>query len=140
MMYDFINNGDFPDGERVPYRLIRWWVLDCYYSYCRHKLHSKNLEKESGYWSTNESEIGYAHEQCENIFRLPIEELMLEVLTLILRAGRGPKQAEPYHRAKIAMILERNDLSEMLKNLPIDELREFEHDLKLLNLLCPTPI
>lgn len=134
-MYDFINNGDFPDDERAPYRLIRWWLLDCYYTYCRSKLHAKRLDKGGDLWLPLEYEIGYAYEQNEDAYGLPIEQLMLEVLTLVLRCERGSPKAEPYHRAKIAGILEKNDLSEMLSELPTEERREFEHDLRLLKLL-----
>lgn len=134
-MYDFINNGDFPDDERAPYRLIRWWLLDCYYTYCRSKVHTKNLGKGGGNWSPHEHEIGYAYEQNEDAFQQPIERLMLEVLTLVLNAGRGPETVGPYHHAKIAAILEKNNLNEMLNGLPDEERREFEHDLKLLKLL-----
>lgn len=133
-MYDFINNGDFPDDERAPYRLIRWWLLDCYYTYCRSKLHTRSHGK-GGAWSPNEHELGYAYEQFEDAFEEPIEQLMLEVLALVLNAGRGPETVEPYHYGRIAEILEKQSLSEMLKDLQGEELREFEHDLKLLKLL-----
>lgn len=132
-MYDFIND-HLPEGERLPYKAMRWWLLDCYYTYCRSKLHSKNLGMGST-WLLHEHELGYAYEQYELSFHTPLEQLMLEVLTLILNGGRGPDTVEPYHRAKIAEILEKHDLGEMLKTLSGEELSEFEHDLKLLKLM-----
>ena len=134
-MYDFINNGDFPDDERVPYRLIRWWLLDCYYTYCRSKLRERSMGKGGGRWLPYEHELGYAYEQFELSFELPIERLMLEILTLVLNGGRGPEALEPFHRAKIAAILDTNDLTEMLNELPDAERREFEHDIRLLSIL-----
>jgi hypothetical protein len=133
-MYDFINNGDFPNDERAPYRLIRWWLLDCYYTYCRHKLHARNFENDDG-WAIDEHELGYAYEQCMDSYGLPIEQLMLEVLTMILNAGREPMTVESYHRAKINAILENHDLQEMLNTLSGEERSEFERDLRLLNLM-----
>ena len=132
-MYDFINNGDFPDEQRTPYRLVRWWLLDCYYTYCRSKI--RNTKTWGKGWLPNEHEIHWAYEQCEFLYQYPIEQLMLEVLTLILNAGRGPSTVELYHRSKIAAILKENDLREMLQNLPVEVRNEFEHDLKLLNLM-----
>ena len=133
-MYDF-ENGQLPDGERRTYKLIRWWLLDCYYSYCRTKLHLRNLGTKEWEWSVSEHEVGYAYEQCEYCFDRPIEQLMLEVLTLILNAGRGPITVDSYHRRKIAAVLEKNDLHKMLHTLPAEERSEFEHDLKLLYLM-----
>jgi hypothetical protein len=133
-MYDFLNDGDFPDDERVPYKLILWELFDCYYTYCRSHMHSHKLGKGGG-WSPNEHEIGYAYEQCESIYKRPVERLMFEVLTLVLNAGRGPATVEPYHRAKIAAILAEHDLGALLKTLHGKELQEFTRDLDLLGLL-----
>ncbi len=132
-MYDFINNGNFPDSERAPYRLIRWWLLDCYYTYCRSKV--KAMTKWQKGWLPNEHELHWAYEQSEFSYQFPLEKLMLEVLTLTLNAGRGPVTVETYHRSKIAEILKKNNLDEMLKTLPPGERNEFEYDLKLLNLI-----
>jgi hypothetical protein len=132
-MYDLINDGDFPDDERVPYRLMRWWFLDCYYTYCRTKIRS--IKKWNNGWLVGEHEIGYAYEQCESIYKRPIERLMFEVLTLVLNAGRGPANVEPYHRAKIAAILAEHDLGELVKTLHGKELQEFTRDLELLGLI-----
>ncbi|MFG9943215.1 hypothetical protein ACG3RN_20975 [Pseudomonas aeruginosa] len=53
-----------------------------YYNYCRVKLNHQSP------WVEGESEVGYAYSELENSFDLPIEKLMLEVLALILSAGR----------------------------------------------------
>lgn len=131
-MFDF-EKGDWPDGMRVTYKMIRWGLLDCYYIYCRGKIHSKNCNNR-GDWVDGELEIGYAYEQDEGAYRLPIENLMLEVVTLILLGGRGSTQTEKYHRNKITEILKENDLALMLRMLPDDERRSFEYDLKLLGI------
>lgn len=43
------------------------------------------------------SEVGYAYSELENSFDLPIEKLMLEVLALILSAGRSSDKVKRYH-------------------------------------------
>ncbi|MCH7344729.1 hypothetical protein LZ017_15215 [Pelomonas sp. CA6] len=131
MMYDFENDRFSDEDERRTYKIIRWWLLDCYYTYCRSHLHARKLGKGGG-WAPDEHEIGYAYEQCEDSFRLPIEQVMFEVLALVLSGGRG---SEEYPRAKIATILAKHDLGEMLATLQGEELREFTHDLKLLGLM-----
>jgi hypothetical protein len=129
--YDFFND-EFPDNERVPYRLIRWWFLGGVYRYCQHAY------RENYGWHRHwADEYSGAYEQYKDAFDRPIEKLMLEVLLLILVTGRNAQyeKFESYHRAKIAGILEENNLGEMLKTLSGEELSEFEHDLKLLKLM-----
>lgn len=118
-----------PTG-RLPYGAMRSWLLDCYYTYCRSKIKAENRWGKG--WLPNEHEIHWAYEQYEASFKTGIEQLMLEVLTLILNGGRGPASMESYHRAKIADLLEKHDLEAMLKTLENCELQELEHDLKLL--------
>lgn len=130
-MYDFFKD-DLPDDERVPYKLMRWWLLDCYYIYCRGRI--KGSKRWNMPWVEDEHELAYAYEEYEFAYSRPIEKLMLEVLTLVLDAGRGPKLFELAHRAKIAEVLKNNVLSEMLAQLPNDERREFEYDLALLDI------
>jgi hypothetical protein len=129
--YDFFND-EFPDDERVPYKLIRWWFLGGAYRNCQHA-----YRENQGWQKRWADEYLGSYEQYESAFDRPIEKLMLEVLLLIMVAGRNSQyeKFEPYHRAKIAAILEKNDLSEMLKTLSGEELSEFEHDLKLLKLM-----
>jgi hypothetical protein len=131
MMNDCIDD-HLSDG-RLPYKAMRSWLLDCYYTYCRSKIKAK-IRWGKG-WLPNEHEIHWAYEQYELSFHTPIEQLMLEVLTLILNGGRDPDTVELYHRAKIAAILEKHDLDEMLKTLEGEELSEFEDDMKLLKLV-----
>lgn len=129
-MYDFFKD-DLPDDERVPYKLMRWWLLDCYYIYCRGRI--PGIKRWQYPWAEGERELDYAYEQFEYAFSRPIENLMLEVLTLVLDAGRGSKLFEIERRAKISQILKENSLSEMLCELPNDERRQFEGDLALLD-------
>lgn len=58
---------------------------------------------------------------------------MLEVLALILAAGRLPA-SEPFHRAEIAKLLAGHRLDDMLRGIPDDESRELLYDMMLLNL------
>lgn len=114
--------------NRVRYGEMRSWLLSCYYSYCRTKLfYGKD-------WAENEHELGYAYDQYCDAFNLTIEEVMLEVLVLVLAAGRLPK-SETYHRERIVVLLNGRDLDEMVCELGTEEKEEFLHDLKLLKLI-----
>lgn len=85
-------------------------------------------------WAQGEYEIGYAYDQYCDTFSTAIEKLMLEVLAIILAGGRLP-QFEQYHRQKISDLLEKNDLKNLLANVPIEEGEEFVHDMKILRLI-----
>ncbi|WP_224718353.1 hypothetical protein [Pectobacterium versatile] len=78
--------------ERVNYEEIKNSLLRYYYIYCRNKIESFNRRDEK--WAEHESEIGYAYYQFENAYELDIENLMLDVVTLVLMAGRGLQQVE----------------------------------------------
>lgn len=132
-MYQFVKSPDLPDSERSPYWLIRQGLFDCYYTYCRGKI--KGIKKWGKEWLPNEHEIHWAYEQFELSYQYPVEKLMLEVLTLILNAGRGPSSIDVYHRTKIIEILMHKNLHEVLQVLPAEERSEFEFDLKLLDLI-----
>ncbi|MCG8906197.1 MULTISPECIES: Imm2 family immunity protein [Pseudomonas] len=114
--------------ERVTYSEIRTWFLGCYYNYCRVKIKSNSP------WVEGESEVGYAYSELENSFDLPVENLMLEVLALILGAGRSSDKSQKYHRDAISELLGKESLSDMLEVLPEEEAEEFKADLKLLEL------
>jgi hypothetical protein len=86
-------------------------------------------KKES--WSAGELEINWAYQEFYNSFELPIERLMLEVLTLILTAGRLPGL---FHREQIAKLLAEHSLDEMLHGIPTEEADELLYDMKLLKL------
>jgi hypothetical protein len=131
-MYDFMND-EMPSGERIPYKVMRWWFLDCYYSFCKIKIINKNESGEE--WSTSEHESGYAYEQQENSYQLPIEKLMLEVLVLVLDGGRGSQEFYSYHKNKISDLLQSHDLTAMRESICGEERREFESDLRLLQLI-----
>ena len=114
--------------ERVTYGEIRAWFLSTYYSYCRVKLSHKSP------WGEDESEAGYAYGELENSFDMPIEKLMLEVLTLILSAGRSSKTVEKYHLDIISALFKEIDISSALESLPPDEAAELRADLEVLDL------
>ncbi|ATE78467.1 Imm2 family immunity protein [Pseudomonas frederiksbergensis] len=114
--------------ERVTYGEIRAWFLGSYYSYCRAKLSHQSS------WVEGESEVGYAYSELENSFDLPIEKLMLEVLTLILSAGRSSEKIQKYHVDAISGLLKDIEHSSILEELPSDELAELIDDLRVLGL------
>ncbi len=74
--------------DRVAYSEIRAWFLGCYYNYCRVKLGHQSP------WREGESEAGYAYSELEKTFDRPIEKLMLEVLALVLSAGRSSEEVK----------------------------------------------
>ncbi|AJD63977.1 TPA: Imm2 family immunity protein [Pseudomonas aeruginosa] len=114
--------------ERVTYGEIRAWFLGSYYNYCRVKLNHQSP------WVEGESEVGYAYSELENSFDLPIEKLMLEVLALILSAGRSSDKVKRYHLDVIHGLLKEIKLSSVLDDLPSDEAAELRDDLRVLGL------
>jgi hypothetical protein len=119
--------------ERVAYEVIRQWIFNCYYGLCRSKL------KQNKKWAAGESEIGYAYYNLDTAFELPIERPMLEVLMLILDAGRGSEEFHIHTRSVISEILKNNDFDQMVSCLPEDEKKEFLHDCKLVKIIPSQP-
>ncbi|MBA0206311.1 Imm2 family immunity protein [Pectobacterium aroidearum] len=119
--------------ERIRYNEIRESFLECYYIYCRHKIHSSNMT--GNVWIENGSEGGYAYEQEEGAYDFPIENLMLEVLSLIMIAGRGPEKAEKYHREMIEKILAEHPLEQLLEEIAEEEKSDLLYDMSLLGLI-----
>ena len=76
-------------------------------------------------WCGAREEHAYAYDQFDNAFDQPIERLMLEVLMLILDAGRGSEQSRSFHREEILRLLAENDLNEMISGLQAEETEEF---------------
>ncbi|MET3432443.1 hypothetical protein ABIC71_001929 [Herbaspirillum seropedicae] len=131
-MYDF-ERDELREGERVPYKVIQWRLLNNYYFFCR-----LALVGESGFKNIRDAHLNrivFAYQKCEEIYSRPIEKLMLEVLTLVLDAGRSKNIFEKTHRQKIRYILENNNFGEMLLYLPEEEKRTFEADLDLLKIV-----
>lgn len=111
---------------RVTYYEIRSWFLESYYNYCRVKLSHQSP------WIEGESEAGYAYSELENAFELPVEKLMLEVLTLILFAGRSPISVVNYHLDVIRGLLKDCELPDFLDCLPSGEAEALKGDLRIL--------
>lgn len=132
--YDF-ENDFWPDDERLTYKLMKWWYFTAAYRICAIELRDqvKGQKRVLG----NAAEYVWAYEQSESNY-LPIEKLMLEVIALITDAGRRKDTHPDYeiNRYKnINKILEKDDLQNMLKELPKEEREEFGHDLKLLGIM-----
>ncbi|ATA25832.1 hypothetical protein BIY26_05140 [Brenneria goodwinii] len=119
--------------ERISYDEIRDSFLRYYYIYCRNKLDSFNRRGEG--WSEHESEIGYAYYQFENAYELEIENLMLNVLTLVLMAGRGPEQVEKNLRKDIKDMLSEHKLDELIADISEEERQDLIYDMSLLKLI-----
>ncbi|MDW3716533.1 MULTISPECIES: Imm2 family immunity protein [unclassified Pseudomonas] len=114
--------------DRVSYGEIRAMFLSCYYNYCKLKL------KSSSAWVEGESEAGYAYGELENAFDMPVENLMLEVLALVMQAGRASLQTQKYHKDAICSLLSDRSISDVLEGLPAEEVDEFKADLVVLGL------
>lgn len=119
--------------ERFDYEEIKISLLELYYVYCRRKVHYASRNGEV--WHKDESEIGFAYGEFCDSYDLPIENIMLEVVALILIAGRGPEQAQKYHYNKIAEILSSHSLEALLKDIDEDERNKLLRDMKLLKLI-----
>lgn len=133
-------NDDWPDEQRMPYRLILWRLLECYHTYCRSKIHGMYFgkQKELAKWKPGEHELGYAYEQMEYLSASsPIEALMFEVAAMILDGGRHLESTQfmKHYENRIQTILKGSDLKSMLGELPAEERQLFEHDLRLLKIL-----
>lgn len=134
MKYDSGNDEwECADDERVTYRVMRLWFLDCAYKCCRNSIHYNNRWHEPAL--NHQIEYAWAYEQSESLYT-PIEQLMLEVIALILYAGRAKMEIESAHRKKITDILSKNSLQSLLSKLPNHERQELEEDLKTLKVIC----
>ncbi|TAI84397.1 Imm2 family immunity protein [Pectobacterium versatile] len=80
-------------------------------------------------------EIGYAYDQAEGSYDFPIENLMLEVLSLIMIAGRGPEKSAKYHREIIEKILAEHPLEQLLEEITEEEKSDLLYDMSLLGLV-----
>ncbi|MGQ8708491.1 Imm2 family immunity protein [Serratia sp. TSA_198.1] len=103
------------------------------YSYCQNK--TMVARKHGMGWGENESEQAFAYEALENSFSSPVEGLMLEVITLIMMAGRGTQQADKYHRDIIADILSKNTLDDIIQHVDEDEKKELLYDMSILGVI-----
>lgn len=94
--------------SRICYDEIKRDFLACYFAYCR-----SHIRRNKG-WCNGE----------------------YEVTALILEANRLPKMAQ-YHRKMISKLLEKDNLSREINNLPENERLDFISDLELLNISIP---
>ncbi|MEI7343083.1 hypothetical protein WCT87_16590 [Pectobacterium brasiliense] len=119
--------------ERIDYKEIKESFLIKYYDCCRNMIFVKNKGKEIE--NIYFQEIGYAYDQAEGSYYLPIENLMLEVLSLIMIAGRGPEITERYHREMIEKILVEHPLEPLLEEITEEEKSDLLYDMSLLGLV-----
>ncbi|MBN3170726.1 hypothetical protein [Pectobacterium brasiliense] len=119
--------------ERIDYKEIKESFLIKYYDCCRNMIFVKNKGKEIE--NIYFQEIGYAYDQAEGSYYLPIENLMLEILSLIMIAGRGPEITERYHREMIEKILVEHPLEQLLEEITEEEKSDLLYDMSLLGLV-----
>ncbi|MEQ9852245.1 MULTISPECIES: Imm2 family immunity protein [Pectobacterium] len=119
--------------RHIYYKEIKESFLIKYYDCCRNMIFVKNKGKEIE--NIYFQEIGYAYDQAEGSYYLPIENLMLEVLSLIMIAGRGPEKAEKYHREMIEKILVEHPLEQLLEEIAEEEKSDLLYDMSLLGLI-----
>jgi hypothetical protein len=119
---------------RVSYQEIKSWVLGNFWDGCRdHGPMAKAQDK--SVWNLEQivSDVYDGYAGGSGSFDSPLEYLMLEVVSLVLSSWY-PSQVE-YHKERIAELLAGNDLDEMLRGIPADELEEFKHDLYILSIV-----
>ncbi|MBS4429593.1 hypothetical protein E2566_00340 [Pectobacterium punjabense] len=119
--------------EHIYYKEIKESFLIKYYDCCRNMIFVKNKGKEIE--NIYFQEIGYAYDQAEGSYYFPIENLMLEVLSLIMIAGRGPEITERYHREMIEKILVEHPLEQLLEEITEEEKSDLLYDMSLLGLI-----
>ncbi|WNJ81256.1 hypothetical protein RJE46_08525 [Cedecea neteri] len=120
-------------SERASFQEIKTSLLELYYVYCQQKFDFTGGG--ASIWLKDESEIGYAYGEFCDSYDLPIEKIMLEVLSLILRAGRGPDKAEQHHYSRIAEILSEHSLDDLMADIDEEERKDLLYDMKLLKLI-----
>lgn len=130
-MYKFDTDEILRD-ERVPYKIIKWRLLNNFYVYSRDSIGSGNIFKTISDFQLGR--IKFAYQRCESIYHRPIERFMLEVLTLVLDARRSSDAFQREHQENILQILSEKSLSDLLSNLPEEERKSFEFDLKRLKI------
>gem|GEM_PF-5935401 len=79
----------------------------------------------------NEDERAWAHEGNYDPYKKPIEQLMLEVVSIILEVKRGSAQFFQYKKEVINGILKEHKLTGLLQTLLESEELEFKTDLWL---------
>jgi hypothetical protein len=114
--------------KQSSYEEVRFWLLDCYYQYCRGKLIGGKQ------WAPDEFEFGYAYDQIYDAAAPALERLMVEVLVIVFAAGRAPA-AEEYHRQQIASLLAESELKVILYDASEDETEGLLQDMKILQLV-----
>jgi hypothetical protein len=110
--------------ERISYAVIKELLLSYYWRGCRDHGFAGWLPEQVSAW---------AYGEFEGSYDLPIENLMLEVASLVLTGGWFSDQAR-YHKEEILRILSVINLNAQLTELPQEEAEEFTNDLRVLNL------
>ena len=112
--------------ERMPYQEIKSLVLSAYYDFCR--------DRGVGLGWSHEQILGSVSYEYENVFALPLENLMLRVVQLVLSGG-WYKDGELNARNWVTNFFSEYNLDEFLEKMPVEESEEFYRDLKIAKLI-----
>lgn len=126
-LLDAVDSGKWPGDQRVPYALIRWRFQDQLYRYARMPANF-HCQWEGG-WARHEQQSGFAYQAIAPSLVRPLEQLMLEVLVLVLAAGRQSSPFDEPHRHKVAALLAELDRDDILGQLRDDERADFTRDM-----------
>jgi hypothetical protein len=107
---------------------MREELLSLAYEYCRVKTRGRDG------WVAGETEAGFARDQFDEVFDSDIENLMLEVIVLVLAAGREPPNVRQSGISRAQSLLKKVGATNLVGLLGEDDASELRHDLKILGL------
>ena len=112
--------------ERTTYRKIKSLIFDAYYDFCR--------ERGVGMGWPHEQVLASVAYEYENVFELPVENLMLRTILLIL-SGAWYKEGESNARKWVEELLEKDSFAQLVKEIPAEEAEELYRDMKGVKLI-----
>lgn len=112
--------------KRINYETLKKWFFEDAYQWCQEKFENGKIGK----WHQSFTEWGGALDSFEGHFDLPIENLMLNVIYIIVNAGRH-EVSHDIVLSEIDDILSKNSLNDLISGLEEEEKQEFLYDLNL---------
>lgn len=112
--------------QRTNYDDLKKDFLASAFGACRAKFHRGQVDG----WIEYENEWGYASDDFESGFHLPIEKLMIHVINTITNAGRIVA-VHQFHLCKINDILSKYTKEELFADLDDEEKEDFLYDLEI---------
>lgn len=114
------------DYERTSYDSMKSSWLEMYFVFCR----DMGLMRKASHREV----LAYVEYQCEDIFELSVEILMMRVIKLILSCGLH-EDLEKTMRDIISNQISTEGLDNLLQGVPADEVELFKHDLRILKFI-----